>query len=76
MNLTPAELEHFEERAAIMEHEALLPRADAERLAMECVMASRLARMEQRQERFASIVTADMASGREQARALAKRLRQ
>ena len=60
MNLTPDELEHFEERAAILEHEAAMPRADAERLAMEAVIARRMARM----------------TGREQARALARELRQ
>jgi len=60
MNLAPSELEHFEERAAILEFEAAMPRADAEKLAMEAVMVSRMARM----------------SGREQARALVRELRQ
>ena len=60
VGLTPDEMENFLERSAIMEHEALLPRADAEKLAMECVLASRMANM----------------TGREQARALARELRQ
>lgn len=59
MNLTPAELERYEERASILEFEAAMPRADAEKLAMEAVIASRMAK-----------------SGRDQARALARELRQ
>lgn len=39
--LTPAELEDFTERAAILEYEAGVPRAEAERRAMEMVVAKR-----------------------------------
>lgn len=48
MNLPPAELERFEERAAKFEYDAGMTRADAERMAMESVMAERRARLEQK----------------------------
>lgn len=54
--MTPDELERFNELAGKFEYDAHMPRADAERMATEAVMASR--------------------TGREQARALAQRLRQ
>lgn len=37
--MIPDALEHFEERSAIIEHEAGLPREEAERLALEEVSA-------------------------------------
>lgn len=39
--LTPAEREDYAERAAILEYDAGLPRAEAERRAMEMVMGKR-----------------------------------
>lgn len=60
LSMTDDELEHFNERAAILEFEAAMPRADAERLAMEAVIARRMSRM----------------SAREQAVQLARSLRQ
>jgi hypothetical protein len=39
--LTPAEREDYEERAAILEHDAGLPRAESERRAIEMVRGKR-----------------------------------
>lgn len=39
--LTPAEREDFEERAAIIEYEAKVPREEAERRALICVLRDR-----------------------------------
>ena len=39
--LTPAELEDYEERAAIIEHLAVVPRGEAERQAMAIVIGRR-----------------------------------
>ena len=39
--LTPNEREDYEERAAILEYEANLPRVEAERLALAMVRAAR-----------------------------------
>lgn len=63
MNLTPAELEQYLERVAIIMEGAALCESDASKLAMEGVIASRIARM-------------SAGSGREQARALVRELRQ
>lgn len=41
-DLSPDAREDFEERAAIMEHDALMPRAEAERRALECVTRRRV----------------------------------
>ena len=48
--LTPAEREDFTERAAILEYDAGLTRAEAERRALELVIAKR-----QREERRAAL---------------------
>lgn len=40
-DLTPAEREDFEERAAIMEYLGNVPRPEAERMALEDVLAAR-----------------------------------
>lgn len=58
--MTPEELEMWTEWAGKFEYEALMPRAMAERMADEALIAHRQARM----------------TGRERARALAKELRQ
>lgn len=60
MNLTPDELEYFEERAAVYEFMAAMPREMAERKAHELLAVYRMSRM----------------TGREQARELARELRQ
>jgi len=39
--LTPAEIEDYEERAAILEFDGRLPRGEAEKLAMMLVLAKR-----------------------------------
>lgn len=44
--MTPDELEYWEERAAVFEHQALMPRAQAEKMADEALIAYRMARME------------------------------
>jgi hypothetical protein len=41
LRLAPEEVEHLEERAAIIEHDAGLPRARAEQLALDLVMQAR-----------------------------------
>lgn len=58
--MTEAETEAFLERVAIMMEGAALSERDAQKLAMEGIIASRVAKMD----------------GRAQARELAKRLRQ
>lgn len=52
--LTPAELEDFAERAAIIEYEAGLPRAEAERRAMDLVIGKRQRAERQRDLGFAA----------------------
>ena len=42
--LTAAELEDYEERAAIMEYDGLLTHAEAEEAALECVLKARAGR--------------------------------